>query len=150
MYYSSWLFFFFLVLADAPRKKSALVVKKLLTAYGPRWKLLHHHLFFIVRQMCSMKKWFSVKRHSRISIVWSGVKMREVRFPRLQLSEVYLYRKMSEGSVTVALLQPATPRSRSQAGAVVLALGGLGCQPAGRAARQACCRVDTPSSPPTT
>lgn len=28
--------------------------------------------------------------------------MREVRFPHLRLSEVYLYRKMSDGSVMVA------------------------------------------------
>lgn len=40
--------------------------------------------------------------------------MRAVRFPRLRLSEVYLYRKMSDGSVRVAfsslLQQVLNPR----------------------------------------
>lgn len=43
-------------------------------------KLLHHHLFFIVRHICeTWKCGFSARRHSRKSISWSGVKPREVR-----------------------------------------------------------------------
>lgn len=58
------------------------------------------------------------------------------------------------GCVTVVYskreFESPTPGSRSLAEAAVLAQGGPCCQPAGRAARLACCTAGTLSSPPTT
>lgn len=51
---------------------------------------------------------------------------------------------------TVRESQSATPGSQCQAEAAVLAQLRLCCQPAGRAARRACCTAGTLSSPPTT
>lgn len=79
----------------------------------------HNENFFIITSSPSpaeceiWKRGFSVESHSRNSVWWSDVKMRELRFPRLRLSEcVPVQEGELTGSVYSLLHHVLDPRQR--------------------------------------